>query len=193
MKKKVMSRAWRLARQGAEKFGGSAKEYFAISLKMAWAEVKAEEAVAEEKEEAIDEKFLEKISINVEEAVSSLPAITVGSPKQIAWAENIRKNAYMCLNNIITSAVVLGYNDMQRKLPIFIDKDRYENGSECYMGRGKYNGKKIVEAAHYVKAQFLDKFFAEKWTTAPQVIDNRYDFFDKEMKDYVKNCYSHMA
>lgn len=47
MKKKVMQRAWQLAKQGAKQFGGKAKEYFAISLRMAWAEIKEESAMKE--------------------------------------------------------------------------------------------------------------------------------------------------
>ncbi|POD46302.1 hypothetical protein BKM15_26025 [Pseudomonas syringae pv. syringae] len=39
--KNVMTRAWEIAKEGVAKFGGKVKEYFAISLKMAWAEHKA--------------------------------------------------------------------------------------------------------------------------------------------------------
>lgn len=35
----VMKRAWEIAREGQEKFGGKVKEYFAMALKMAWEEV----------------------------------------------------------------------------------------------------------------------------------------------------------
>ncbi|KYG88971.1 hypothetical protein A0U40_14845 [[Bacillus] sp. KCTC 13219] len=38
--KNVMTRAWEIAKEGAAKFGGKAKEYFAVALKMAWAETK---------------------------------------------------------------------------------------------------------------------------------------------------------
>lgn len=38
--KNVMTRAWEIARSGQKKFGGTAKEYFAEALRMAWAEVK---------------------------------------------------------------------------------------------------------------------------------------------------------
>lgn len=38
MKKQIMKRAWEIAKQGQKKFGGKVKEYFAESLKMAWAE-----------------------------------------------------------------------------------------------------------------------------------------------------------
>ena len=36
-KKQIMTNAWKIARNGAAKFGGSAKEYFAEELRMAWA------------------------------------------------------------------------------------------------------------------------------------------------------------
>ena len=37
---KIMKRAWQIAREGVSKFGGKVKEYFAMSLKIAWAEAK---------------------------------------------------------------------------------------------------------------------------------------------------------
>ena len=36
----VMTRAWEIARDGQSKFGGSVKEYFAMSLRAAWLELK---------------------------------------------------------------------------------------------------------------------------------------------------------
>lgn len=41
----VMKRAWEIAREGQNKFGGKVSEYFAVSLKMAWAEIKAPKTV----------------------------------------------------------------------------------------------------------------------------------------------------
>ncbi|MDW0113750.1 hypothetical protein QT711_11180 [Sporosarcina saromensis] len=38
--KNVMTRAWEIAKDGAAKFGGKVKEYFAQALVMAWAEIK---------------------------------------------------------------------------------------------------------------------------------------------------------
>ena len=38
--KNVMTTAWKIAKEGAAKFGGSVKSYFAEALKMAWAQVK---------------------------------------------------------------------------------------------------------------------------------------------------------
>ena len=38
--RKIMKCAWKLARSGAKKFGGSVKEYFSESLKTVWALVK---------------------------------------------------------------------------------------------------------------------------------------------------------
>lgn len=36
--KNIMTRAWEIAKEGAEKLGGKASEYIAEALKMAWAE-----------------------------------------------------------------------------------------------------------------------------------------------------------
>lgn len=40
MMKQVMKRAWELAKEGAKKFGGKVREYFASSLSIAWKEQK---------------------------------------------------------------------------------------------------------------------------------------------------------
>lgn len=40
MKKHVMTKAWEIAKTGAKRFGGNAKEYFAAALRMAWAAAK---------------------------------------------------------------------------------------------------------------------------------------------------------
>jgi len=40
MMKQVMVRAWEIARQGQEQFGGKVSEYLSQALKMAWAESK---------------------------------------------------------------------------------------------------------------------------------------------------------
>lgn len=44
----VMIRAWEIAKDAVIKFGGNVKEYFALSLKMAWTEIKAPVAVTVE-------------------------------------------------------------------------------------------------------------------------------------------------
>ncbi len=38
--KKVMVRAWEIAKEAVKKFGGKVKEFFSQALKMAWAEIK---------------------------------------------------------------------------------------------------------------------------------------------------------
>lgn len=40
MMKKVMKRAWELAKEGVTKFGGKVREYFVASLSIAWEEIK---------------------------------------------------------------------------------------------------------------------------------------------------------
>lgn len=65
--KKVMVRAWEIAREGAKKFGGKVIEYLAEALRMAWAEVKM---IAKD----------EKGSIQLK-----------GTEKQVKWAKAIRE------------------------------------------------------------------------------------------------------
>jgi hypothetical protein len=45
-KQKIMDRAWDLAYEGQSKFGGKVSEYFAMSLKLAWAEAKGQQTHA---------------------------------------------------------------------------------------------------------------------------------------------------
>jgi hypothetical protein len=40
MKKKIMKRAWEIAKEGQKRFGGKVKEYFAAALKLAWKEAR---------------------------------------------------------------------------------------------------------------------------------------------------------
>lgn len=49
--KKIMKRAWEIAKNAAEKFGGKAREYMAEALRMAWAEAKG--AVKQSREDII--------------------------------------------------------------------------------------------------------------------------------------------
>lgn len=60
MKKKVMQRAWQLAKQGVQQFGGKAREYFAVSLQMAWAEIKEESSM-----EIKFDELIKKYSIRI--------------------------------------------------------------------------------------------------------------------------------
>lgn len=50
-KSMIMTRAWAIAKDASKKSGYSAKEYFAISLRMAWAEAKAKEVKAMEQKQ----------------------------------------------------------------------------------------------------------------------------------------------
>lgn len=43
MKKEVMTLAWEIAKRGAKRFGGSAVEYIAEAMKIAWGIVKSEQ------------------------------------------------------------------------------------------------------------------------------------------------------
>lgn len=43
MEKEVMTLAWKIAKRGAKRFGGSALEYISEAMKIAWAIVKSEQ------------------------------------------------------------------------------------------------------------------------------------------------------
>jgi hypothetical protein len=45
-KRQLLRRAWGLARDGARRFGGTVRAYFAEALRLVWAEVKTRLAVA---------------------------------------------------------------------------------------------------------------------------------------------------
>lgn len=62
--KQVMKRAWEIAKEGAKKFGGKVREYFASSLTIAWKEIKA---------------MAEKVEIQISE----------GSKKHKSWVAEI--------------------------------------------------------------------------------------------------------
>jgi hypothetical protein len=40
-KSRVMKEAWRIAKIGAENFGGTSREYLSVAMKEAWATIKA--------------------------------------------------------------------------------------------------------------------------------------------------------
>lgn len=76
----IMKRAWAIAKEASQKFGYSSKEYFAISLRMAWAEAK-------------EVKTMEtKFTFDGFE----LPELE-GTPKQVAWAMDIRAEVLKCV------------------------------------------------------------------------------------------------
>lgn len=70
----VMNKAWDIAREGVNKFGGQVKEYFSKALKIAWSLIKKEE------KQMIELK---------------------GSEKQIKWANDIRENAIEKIGTVI--------------------------------------------------------------------------------------------
>lgn len=70
----VMNKAWEIAREGVNKFGGKVKEYFAKALKMAWALVK---------------KGVKKVME------------FIGTEKQIKWAKDIYPNAIEKIEEVI--------------------------------------------------------------------------------------------
>lgn len=92
MTKLIMKMAWQLAKNGQKQFGGSVKEYFSESLKIAWAKWQAKEA----KELAESNKYNFELSENIVELE--------GSVKQVKWANDIKEKAIAKLNRNIEIA-----------------------------------------------------------------------------------------
>lgn len=98
MKKKIMQRALELAREGFKRFGGKVKEYFSLSLRMAWAESK-------------EMKTLQLEQVKFEAKVFTLPNLK-GSEKQIAWANDIMTAAFTAITNYTSKEV----NSLNRRI-----------------------------------------------------------------------------
>lgn len=74
----VMKKAWEIAKEGQNKFGGKVKEYFAEALKIAWSIVK---------------KGMNYVN-QVKGTIAKMNALKLeGTEKQVSWAEQIRRKA----------------------------------------------------------------------------------------------------
>lgn len=80
--KEVMKNAWEIARKGAAKFGGNAKEYIAEALKLAW-EWHRRRASIEANAVALKNRYR---AYTIDAVLPQL----IGSEKQIKWANDIR-------------------------------------------------------------------------------------------------------
>lgn len=97
----IMKKAWEIAKQGQEKFGGKVKEYFAAALKMAWALAKKTSSMV----------------------IAPLKAVAlVGTDKQVEWAKSIRSEVYRALMNevqteeyIVESSLPMGKNTVEKR------------------------------------------------------------------------------
>ncbi len=74
----VMKKAWEIAKEGQNKFGGKVKEYFAEALKIAWSIVKKGMNYVNQVKGTIKKMNAPKLK---------------GTEKQVSWAEQIRKKA----------------------------------------------------------------------------------------------------
>lgn len=89
--------AWMISRFASHHFGGSPREYFAEALRMAYNKVNFSEYVKEIRTHYNDEHF----------EISDMPALT-GSPRQIAWASEIRQRMLQEMrNNFLQSCGML--------------------------------------------------------------------------------------
>lgn len=77
----VMTRAWEIATEGKEKFGGRKIEYIAEALKQAWSEFKME---GEKRQPELSDQLKDKLYIKDMEIVS------FGSNRQRHWLAEIK-------------------------------------------------------------------------------------------------------
>lgn len=140
MMKQVMSKAWEIAREGVKKFGGKVKEYFAEALRMAWSIVKGQ---------------VEKVQL-------------VGSPKQIAWAEDLR------------NGVKVVYELLKENNLIDYDEDEKEDFEIA--------DKVIQEILNSNSAKFyIDKFSYFNVRKLKQVLASDYEYKHFEVERIVKD------
>lgn len=148
----VMKRAWEIAKEGQKKFGGKIKEYFAEALKLAWAEC----FIYLQDMRAFRSKKVRKGVMEIK--VSTVPPVTVGSEKQINWANKIREQFNCEVHNLLQG--------MRSDV-----KERYgrELPAKAYI--------QVVESA---RALFINKNDAAFW------INNRDEFIGKLITQFNK-------
>lgn len=132
MMKQVMKRAWEIAKAGVAKFGGKVREYFAASLALAWKEIKA---------------------------MTNKAVDLVGSPKQIAWASDIRVKLVKYLENVLNSVTE-------------VDREWFDDKEELMESRDLI--KKLIGAAC---EETSAKFFIEnrETTSLLEALSEKYD------------------
>lgn len=114
--KKIMARAWEIARTRAENYDGNPREYLHATLRYAWAEAKVH---------------------------FELPALT-GSEKQIAWAEQIRSRVVKEMTKYIAGTYRCNV-PFRRLLPVQIiegckSKIDWLNEMNCSCQSGQITG-----------------------------------------------------
>lgn len=94
MKKRIMVRAWTIAKNAVIKFGGKASQYLSAAMKQAWGEVKISPVSCNPTIESLNDSG--KIPYLIGEKMPTL----AGSEKQIAWADSIRSKFNTTFNNL---------------------------------------------------------------------------------------------
>ena len=186
MKKEIMKGAWSIARNAANKFGGKAIEYIGGAMRMAWENHKNKKG----------NKWAAQVN-GIIRQLDSIPALE-GSPKQIAWAEDIRRQK---------AAFYLGLIEREEyvvKANFPWEKDRVESRSVKGLSQAMLSEEKIVEYFEEMEAKGLPEsrmeesvesmnallgrmeraFEVIKNPSAKFWIDNR-DFNDAEVEKYI--------
>ena len=191
---KVMSKAWEMARKASNKFGNKVSEYIGESMKIAWVIVRSERGSVK----LPGNKWAAQVN-GVIRQLDSVPALE-GSPKQIAWAEDIRRQK---------AGVYLGLIQREEyvvKASFPWEKDRVESKPVKGLAQAMVSEKKIIEYFEKMEAQGLPKSRMEsavksmnalldrmerayevlKNPSAKFWIDNR-DFNDAKVQKYIQS------
>lgn len=124
----VMKKAWEIAKDAVNKFGGKAVQYFAEALKEAW-------------------KILKNGVVEMELRVEE---IKEGSEKQIKWAEDIRRTSLEILTTFKDTDVVKNYIEnsffnekeslkyVQREIEGFVDYLHMLDDAAMIIEHGKF-------------------------------------------------------
>lgn len=88
MEKEVMTLAWKIAKRGAKRFGGSALEYISEAMKIAWAIVKSEQ----EEIESYSLRQWQAVEAKMRKAGKFGLANLLGEAKEVKFNEVMHKD-----------------------------------------------------------------------------------------------------
>lgn len=121
-KKQIMKRAWEIAKDGAKKFGGKVREYFAVALSIAWKEMKmmATQLIGSEKQI----KWANDIIARIEAAKPKMKEVCVNTyNERPAFKEEYLKEALSFIDNLTDFPLFKNQASMYIKYFGFIKKE----------------------------------------------------------------------
>lgn len=103
MKKEIMKLAWKIAKRGAKRFGGSVAEYIAEAMKIAWSIVKSEKVESQ----------------------------TYGLNKWRAVEDKMRKVGKYSYADLLGKAKKVQFNEIMHKVGAYYGIEVIADGTNC--------------------------------------------------------------